>query len=165
MDSSTDRSRLPGWLRGDSHPELPLDPDTPLHLRPGAIALVAAGGIAGAGTRIAAGVLHPTATGTWPWTTFAVNVVGAVVLGVLLEGLARAGSDDGWRRRARLLGGTGFCGALTTYSTLAVEVGLLGRDARPGIALAYLAASVAAGLVATATGIAAAARAVRADGS
>lgn len=148
-----DASRLPGWLRGDSHPELPLDPDTPLHLRPGAVALVVAGGIAGAGTRIGAGVVHPTAAGTWPWTTFVVNVVGAFVLGVLLEGLARSGGDDGPRRRARLLGGTGFCGALTTYSTLAVEVDLLGRDGRPGIALAYLAASVAAGLVTTAAGI------------
>lgn len=51
------------------------------------------------------------------WWVFAVNVVGSAVLGFLGARLARLG-----RVNAKLLLGTGFCGGLTTYSTLAVDV-------------------------------------------
>jgi CrcB protein len=47
----------------------------------------------------------------------------------------------------RPLLGTGFCGALTTFSTLQVELIRLARDGRTPLAAAYLAASVGAGLV------------------
>ena len=63
----------------------------------------------------------------WPWATFMINLAGAFILGALLEGLARSGGDTGWRQRVRLFAGTGFCGAFTTYSTLALEVSLLGQ--------------------------------------
>ena len=51
------------------------------------------------------------------WWVFAVNVVGSAVLGFLGARFARLG-----RVNAKLLLGTGFCGGLTTYSTLAVDV-------------------------------------------
>lgn len=141
----------------DSHGELPFDPDTadaPLALRFDAVAVVALGGLIGTGCRYAISRVAPTRTGSWPWGTFLANVVGAILLGVLLELLARAGADRGWRQRARLLLGTGFCGALTTYSTLAVEVDLLIRAHDAGLAAAYLAGSVVAGVLATVVGIA-----------
>lgn len=146
--------------RDDTRPELPIDPDVParaarpLHLRPRAAVWVAAGGIAGTAVRYGLALLWPTPAGGWPWATFVVNVVGAFVLGVLLEALVRAGDDSGWRRRLRLLLGTGFCGSLTTYSTFAVEADLLVRDHATGTAAAYLAASLVAGVAAVAAGIA-----------
>jgi CrcB protein len=155
-------------IRGnpDRHGELPLDPDTAdapfaLALRPTAIALVALGGFAGTIARYGLARAEPTRTGSWPWGTFIANIVGAFVLGALLELLARSGPDQGWRQRARLLLGTGFCGALTTFSTLAVEGDLLIRAHDAGRASAYLAASLGAGLLATVIGIAAAAAAHR----
>jgi CrcB protein len=87
-----------------------------------------------------------------------VNLVGALVLGVLLEALSRQGPDTGWRRRTRLLVGTGFCGGLTTYSTLAVEADLLIRSHRDGLAAGYVVVSVVAGLAVAAVGIALSAR-------
>lgn len=145
-----------------TRPEPPLDPDAlaraprPLHLRPDAAAWVAAGGLLGTAVRYSLALTVPTSARAWPWATFVVNLVGAFVLGVLLEGLARSGSDSGWRRRVRLFAGTGFCGALTTYSTFAVEADLLVRDSDVGLALGYLAVSLLGGAVATAAGIAAA---------
>jgi CrcB protein len=115
---------------------------------------VAVGGFAGALARYGFSLLEPTTTGHWPIGTFVVNLAGAFILGVLLEALARSGADAGWRQHTRLLIGTGFCGALTTYSTLAVEADLLVRDHRAGLAALYLLASVIGGLVATTVGIA-----------
>jgi CrcB protein len=76
-----------------------------------------------------------------PWGTLAVNVVGSFLLGVVL---ARATPE------IAALVGTGFCGALTTYSTYALETVELPR-AR---AWAYALGSVLAGLAAAALGFA-----------
>lgn len=147
----------------DPRPELPLDPDTPsrptrpLHLRWDAVLAVAAGGVVGTAARYALALGTPTTSGAWPWATFVVNIVGAFVLGALLESVARSGASAGRLQRIRLFGGTGFCGSLTTYSTFAVDVDLLIRDKAAGIAVGYLVASLVAGLVAAGVGIAAAA--------
>jgi len=149
--------------RGDPRPELPVDSDaptraaSPLHLRPGALVWVGLGGVVGTAARYGLALAVPVPSGGWPWPTFAVNVAGAFLLGALLEVLARAGRDTGWRRGIRLLAGTGFCGSLTTYSTFAVESDLLVRDHATGAAIAYLAASLIVGIAATASGIASAA--------
>jgi CrcB protein len=151
----------------DSHPEIPLDPDAlalaeggravPVHVQPLPLCLVAIGGVLGTAARYGVSLTLPTTTGRWPVGTFVVNMVGSFVLGALLEGLARRGQDTGIRQRARLLIGTGFCGAFTTFSTLAVETDLLVRSHHPGLALAYAAGSLAGGLLVTALGICAAA--------
>jgi CrcB protein len=139
-------------MSADRHDELPLDPERPLHLRPAALGLVFAGGVAGTAARyLAEETVRPW--GWWPAATFLVNVAGAFALGVLLESLAGRGPDTGGRRRWRLLLGTGFLGAFTTYSSLAVETVLLARDDRPWLAAAYSAGSVLVGLVAAAGGI------------
>jgi len=151
----------------DSHPEIPLDPDSlvvaeggrwvPVHAQPLLVGLVAIGGGLGTAARYWVSLAFPTTTGRWPVGTFLVNMVGAFVLGALLEGLARRGPDARRRQQARLLIGTGFCGALTTFSTLAVESDLLVRSHDSGLALAYAAGSLAGGLLVTALGISAAA--------
>jgi CrcB protein len=115
------------------------------------------GGLLGAAARDAVHQALPAAGGAFPWATFVVNLGGAFLLGALLEALVRAGDDHGRRRRARLVVGTGFLGAFTTYSTLAVEADLLVRGAHVGVAVLYVAASVVGGLLMVTAGMAAAA--------
>jgi CrcB protein len=130
---------------------------TPTHRRAGPLALVAVGGIAGAPARYAISQGLPSGTHAFPTATFATNLTGALLLGFLLEALARRGPDEGRRRSARLLLGTGFCGAYTTYSTFAVDVDQLLRAGRVGVAIAYALGTVVLGLGATFTGVAVAA--------
>lgn len=132
---------------------------SPLHTRAWPIALVGAGGFLGTVLRHRLGVWFPHTAGGWPPTTFTVNMTGAFLLGVLLEALTRLGSDTGWRQRVRLGVGTGFCGAFTTYSTLAVDTDLLVRGHHWPAAAGYALATVLTGLVATGAGIAVGARA------
>ena len=142
---------------------LPHDPDlevdegsdgTPVaaHLKPAFIALVMLGGAAGSLARHGVEQLLGTSDGL-PVGTLTVNLVGAFVLGVLLEWLATRGSDAGRRRAARLLVGTGFLGGFTTYSALAVEADGLVRDGRIALALAYVLTTVVVGLLASLAGI------------
>jgi CrcB protein len=145
--------------RTDAHPELPQDPDTDTVRRTtlGALVVVAAGGAVGTACRYGAGRALDDWR-SWPVATLAVNVAGAFVLGVLVESLLRGGPDAGWRRSARLVAGTGFCGGLTTYSSLAIETDQLLRRGLSSPAIAYAAGSVVLGLLAAAGGIALASR-------
>lgn len=151
----------------DPHVELPVDPDyqRPLHLQPAVWAWVLAGGFVGTGLRWAIETALPTAAGGWPWATYLINLSGAFVLGVLLETLARAGADVGWRQRLRLFGGTGLCGAFTTYSALALEVSLLGRHGVPWVGIAYGLSTVMLGFVAAWAGITVAGRVAKRIGA
>jgi CrcB protein len=96
------------------------------------IAMALAGAL-GAYARFRVGAILNRAV---PWGTFAVNLSGAFALGVL--------TGAGVHGDALLVCGTGFLGAYTTFSTWMVETLRLPR--REG--LAYLAASMAAGLAA-----------------
>lgn len=130
-----------------------------LHRRPSSLLAVGVGGFVGTALRDLAQRSWPTAAGGWPTATLTVNLLGALVLGALLEHLSRSGPDVGRRRTLRLLVGTGFCGGLTTFSTLAVETDLLVRGEHVGLAVAYLLVSLVAGVAAAGLGAALAARA------
>ena len=111
---------------------------------------VAIGGVAGAGLRWA--VLTSVELGRFPWPVFALNVGGSVLLGILL-------AEEWTHPRLRLLlhdvGGIGFCGGLTTFSTFSVEVVDLARDGDAPIAATYATASVVAAVAGVAIGAAA----------
>lgn len=77
----------------------------------------------------------------FPWGTFTVNVVGCLVLGAV----AAAGASPS----VVALVGTGFCGALTTYSTFGWEAV---RSGLRWTAVGYVLGSTAAGLAAAAVG-------------
>lgn len=83
-----------------------------------------------------------------PWGTVCVNVGGSFVLGVLMGLASGRGLPDGV-----LVGlGTGFCGALTTYSTFGYEtLRLLETGARRYAALNVV-VSLGAGLGAAGLG-------------
>ncbi len=106
------------------------------------IAAVFAGGFAGALAR--AGLLEalPHSPGEWPWSTFIANVAGALLLGWLVAS----------RSRLRPLLGVGFCGALTTFSTLQLELLHMLDGGHAALALAYASVSLAVGLLAAAAG-------------
>lgn len=127
------------------------------HLRPSLVLLVAAGGAVGTAARH--GVTAAVGPGDgWPAATFAVNLVGAFLLGLLLERLARRGPESVGARRVRLAVGTGLLGGFTTFSALAIEVERLAAVGRPALGLAYGLVSVLAGFVAALLGVLAAAR-------
>ncbi|WP_405599940.1 fluoride efflux transporter CrcB [Streptomyces sp. NBC_01410] len=85
----------------------------------------------------------------FPWGTFAVNVVGCLVLGVL-TGAVTAGAASS---RVQLFLGTGLCGALTTYSTFSYETLRLVEDGAKFYAALNVIAGVVAGLGAVFAGV------------
>jgi CrcB protein len=84
--------------------------------------------------------------------TFGINVVGAFLLGVLLELLAEHSPDIGWSRRMRLGLGTGGLGGFTTYSALATQTVVLAAT-HPGRAIGYALGTVIVGAAASIAGI------------
>lgn len=115
---------------------------------------VGAGGLVGTTARWYLGESFPVAPGSWPVTTFAINMAGALVLGFLLEALTRVGPDTSWRRAGRLGLGTGALGSFTTYSTFAVEIEQRLRSGEEAMALSYAGGTIAAGVVFTGVGVA-----------
>ena len=83
-----------------------------------------------------------------PWGTFAVNASGSLVLGVTAGGVAGAGGPH-W---LLTLVGTGFCGALTTFSTFSFETVRLAEEGVLGAAAVNVAGSVLVGAAACAAG-------------
>lgn len=165
----------PSGPRDDEHadrdPELGLDSDlevagTPsgvpgaVHRDPRFLLLVAVGGAVGTGLREALSLTFPPVSGI-PVTTGVINVVGAFVLGLLLEFLSGRGADAGRRRDLRLFAGTGVLGGFTTYSALATDTVLVGDAGRFVAAGSYAVGTLVLGLAASALGIALGRRIIR----
>lgn len=143
---------------------LPLDPDVdveetargaarPVHLHAEYVGLVFVGGMAGTLTRYLLSLVIPAWNGL-PVPTFAINVTGAFLLGLLLVMLTHHGPDHGARRTLRLLLGTGFLGGYTTYSAFAVDADGLIASADLTGAVLYALATVLIGAAATFGGVA-----------
>jgi CrcB protein len=113
-----------------------------------------AGGMLGALARVGLAQAFPHAPTAWPWPTFAANLAGALLLGWAVTRLSPASYG-------RPFVGIGVCGALTTFSTLQLELLRMLDADRWALALAYTAASVAGGLLAVRAGIALARQPVR----
>jgi CrcB protein len=105
---------------------------------------VGAGGAIGALGRVGLEQAWPTVAGSWPWATFAVNILGAFLLGSLMTGLRHGPISI---PTYRLLG-TGFCGALTTFSTMLLELLQMLDRARYDLAIGYVGVSVVGGYAA-----------------
>jgi CrcB protein len=87
--------------------------------------LVAAGGAIGAVARYLLGSAagRMMGHGGWPWGTFAANILGGFLMGVLVSVLALRGGAD--QEKWRLLLGVGLLGGFTTFSSFSLELVLM----------------------------------------
>lgn len=115
------------------------------------LAFVAFGGAIGASLRHLTGMAALRLLGTgFPWGTLAVNVVGALAMGVFVELLARRA---GVPPELRLFVATGLLGGFTTFSAFSLEVALLWERGATGLAVAYVVASVVGSIAALFCGL------------
>jgi CrcB protein len=113
------------------------------------LAAIFVGGFIGALARLGlVEALAPT-PGEWPWATFLANVVGALALGYFTTRLQERLPLSAYRRPFL---GTGFCGALTTFSAMQLELLQMLDHGEGGLAAAYAATSLVAGSIAVAFG-------------
>jgi CrcB protein len=111
------------------------------------LAAIFAGGALGALGRTALSQALPHAADSWPWSTFTVNVVGALLLGYFATRLQdRLAPSTYWRPFL----GTGLCGGLTTFSTMQLELIRMIDGRHYWLAVGYGSASIVAGMVAIA---------------
>jgi CrcB protein len=111
------------------------------------LAAIFAGGFIGAIARALMVDALPHDAGEWPWATFVVNVAGAFALGYFTTRLQERLPLSSYRRPFL---GTGFCGALTTFSTMQVELLVMLDGGHVALAAAYASVSVIAGFAAVA---------------
>jgi CrcB protein len=106
------------------------------------LAAIFAGGALGGAIRTALVEAAPTKPGSWPWTTFAVNLTGSLLLGYFVCRLQERLPVTAYRRP---LLGTGLCGALTTFSAFQLDFLRLLDHGAVLLAAVYAAGSIAAG--------------------
>jgi len=114
---------------------------------PRELAAIFVGGFVGALARALLAEALPQGVDAWPWPTFIANMVGAAALGYFATRLSERLPLSAYRRP---LLGTGFCGALTTFSTMQVELVRMLEAGAVALAAAYLIVSLALGFVAVA---------------
>jgi CrcB protein len=109
------------------------------------IAAIFVGGALGTLARAALANAFPHSATSWPWPTFAVNVVAAFLLGYFVTRLQERLPLSSYQRP---LLGTGICGGLSTFSTMEVEILKMLSAHAYGLAAGYAVASIAAGYAA-----------------
>ena len=80
--------------------------------------LVFIGGGIGSALRFIIGKHLNSTTSGIPWGTFAANILGSLLIGIIL---GYAAKNDTLSQNQTLLLATGFCGGFTTFSTFAYE--------------------------------------------
>jgi fluoride exporter len=103
------------------------------------------GGIVGALARTGLSRAFADNPHSWPWAIFAVNVVGAFLLGYFVTRLAERLPTSAYRRPFL---GTGLCGALTTFSTVQLELYKMTQAHERSLAIGYAVATVVASFAA-----------------
>lgn len=109
------------------------------------VAAVFAGGFLGAVIRYGLAEGLAAEPGEWPWATFIENVLGAFALGYFATRLQERLPLSAYRRPFLA---SGLCGALTTFSTMQLELLRMLDRSELGLAAAYTAASISCGFAA-----------------
>jgi CrcB protein len=108
--------------------------------------VIALGGVIGSLSRYGLAKAFPHPAGSFPWATFATNVAGCFLIGILLALLTPLSHP-----LLRPFLGTGILGGFTTFSTFAVDTEKLLPD-HAVVALLYFFGTLAAALLATVLG-------------
>jgi CrcB protein len=115
------------------------------------LALVATGGALGSTLRYGVGRWAMLAMGPgFPFGTFAVNIIGGFLMGLLAGWLARFGEGG---EDLRLLLGVGVLGGFTTFSAFSLEVYNMITRTEVALAAAYAVSSVAGSVLAVLAGV------------
>ena len=117
------------------------------------VGLMAAGAVGAPCRFLVDRYVQDRARGSFPWGTFVINVSGSLILGFII-GLALY---HGLPTTPKILLGTGFCGAYTTFSTFTFETVRLLDEGSTTEAFLNAASSLLIGTVAAAMGLALAA--------
>ncbi len=120
-----------------------------LNLRADTVAAVFVGGCVGGYTRYAITTAWTTPRNGFPWPIWAINTSGSFLLALIVI----VATEVRPTRYLRPLLGTGFCGALTTFSAVVVTTAELLAHHERRTAIAYLAATIVAGLAAASFGL------------
>lgn len=119
--------------------------------------LVAAGGALGAvaryGLGLTVGRLTPDAAWpqSWPWGTFAANILGGLLMGLLAGWLAlKAGAGQ---EGVRLFAAVGLLGGFTTFSAFSLEAALMIERRELATAFVYAVSSVVLSIAALFVGL------------
>lgn len=116
------------------------------------ILLIAAGGALGAVSRHLTGQFFLRTIGPdWPYGTFAVNVLGGLIMGGFIGWLAQAGRADANELRAFFA--VGVLGGFTTFSAFSLDVVVMIERRAYGDAIGYVAASVILSILALFVGL------------
>lgn len=116
----------------------------------GPILWIALGGAVGACLRFLFTISMPTDPGRFPWTTFAENVFGAFLLGLVMTILLERVRPI---RHLQPFLCTGVLGSFTTFSNFSVELVDLAQHDRAWLVLGYVFGSTIAGLFAAVSGV------------
>jgi CrcB protein len=115
------------------------------------LAVIAAGGALGSLGRWGLGEAIAHDRGAFATSTLVANVSGALALGVLMVLVLEVWPPT---RLVRPFLGVGVLGGYTTFSTSMLDTEEMLRAGRPGLAAAYLFATLGLGLVASWSGVA-----------
>jgi fluoride exporter len=126
----------------------PAPAEADVHLLP-VLGVISAGGVLGALARYGVATAWPHPASGFPWPTFVVNVTGCLLIGVLMVLVTEVLPH---RRLLRPFLGVGVLGGYTTFSTYIVDIHQAASAGAPGVALAYLAATLIAAVLAAGAG-------------
>ncbi|NTE86379.1 fluoride efflux transporter CrcB [Agrobacterium rubi] len=116
------------------------------------IALVAIGGAIGSVARYLVGVWGTRLAGpNFPWGTITVNIVGAFLIGLMVEVVARR-FDASAEMRVFIV--TGVIGGFTTWSSFTLDAVVLFERGEMGLAALYLGGSLILSFAAIFAGLA-----------
>jgi fluoride exporter len=133
------------------HVPAPMDSDVDLHVDAPAprllpvLGAISAGGVLGALARDGVATAWPHAASGFAWATFVINVTGCLFIGVLMVIVTDVLPH---RRLVRPFLGVGVLGGYTTFSTYIVDIHKAASAGAPWVALAYLASTLIAAVLA-----------------